>query len=112
MIFLGGDFIKKTEKLEIIKWYIKHNIDITKVINIDSISDLKELEKLVRTNKNVFGEMSICYQCTSDGKDYCNRCANCVGWHWDSNIPDEECVDNYRFRYQYWKTFYNIENEK
>ena len=85
---------------------------MTKSINIDSISDLKKFEEIIRTNKNVFGKVSRCYQCTSDGKSFCNRCENCVEWHWESDITDEECVDNYRFRYQYWKTFYDIENRK
>lgn len=110
--FKGDDFIKKTEKLEIIKWYIKNNINIEKSIDISSVGKLKELEEIVRTNKNVFSKVSRCYQCTSDGKSCCKRCANCVEWHWDSDIPDDECVDNYRFRYQYWKTFYEIENKK
>ena len=85
---------------------------MTKSINIDSISDLKKLEEIIRTNKNVFEKVSRCCQCTSEGKSFCNRCANCVVWHWDSDIPDEECVDNYKFRYEYWKTFYDIENRK
>lgn len=106
------EIINKNDKLEVIKWYIKKYINIPKSINIELITNLKEAEEVVRTGLNVFEKTSRCYQCASAGKSFCNRCANCVEWHWDSNIPDAECVDNYRFRYQYWKTFYDIENKK
>lgn len=82
---------------------------MTKSINIDSISDLKKLEEIIRTNKNVFEKVSRCYQCTSDGKSFCNRCANCIEWHWDKDIV--ETADNYRFRYLYWKTFADMETK-
>lgn len=101
--------MKKEEKIWIIKWYIKSKMILAKEIDVDSINDLKQLEEIVQTNKNIFGETSRCNQCTSDEKDFCKRCANCIEWHWDSNIPNDECVDNYKFRYQYWKTFYDME---
>lgn len=104
--------MKKEEKIQIIKWYIKSKMVLAEEIDIDSINDLKQFEEIIRTNKNIFGETSKrCNQCTSDGKDFCKRCANCTEWHWDANIPDDECADNYKFGYQYWKRFYDMEKQ-
>lgn len=103
--------MKKNDKLEVIKWYIKKYINISKSINIESINSLKEAEEVVRTGQNVFAKVSRCNQCTSDGKSNCSRCANCLEWHWDLDIPESECKDNYRFRYQYWKTFFELDGK-
>lgn len=102
--------MKKEEKIRVIKWYISHYLN-TKT-DYSEVVNLKNLEEIVRTATNCFAKSNRCNQCTSDGKSYCNRCANCIEWHWDSDIPDDECVDNYRFRYQYWKTFYDFDNKK
>ena len=104
-----GEFIgmKKEEKIRVIKWYISHYMN-TKT-DYSEVDDLKDLEEIVRTATNCFGKSDRCYQCTSDGKDYCKRCANCIEWHWDKDII--ETADNYRFRYAYWKTFFDIETK-
>lgn len=101
--------MKKEEKIQIIKWYVKSKMYLTEEIDVDSINELKQLEEIIRTNKNIFGETSRCNQCTSDGKSYCKRCANCIEWHWDKDII--ETADNYRFRYTYWKTFFDMETK-
>lgn len=96
--------MRKMDKIRVIKWYIRKFIDTKQNIEIDN---LNKLENIVRTEKNMFGKSSRCNGCTSDGKDYCQRCANCIEWHWDKNI--KEVVDNYSFRYAYWKTFADID---
>lgn len=68
------------------------------------IDNLKELEEIVRT-----ATRDRCNGCTSDDKDYCKKCANCIEWHWDKNII--ETADNYSFRYAYWKTFADMEKQ-
>lgn len=99
--------MKKIEKIQIIKWYISHYMN-TKV-DYSEIDDLKELEEIVRTSTNCFAQSDRCHQCTSDRKSFCKRCANCIEWHWDKDIT--ETVDNYRFRYAYWKTFADMSTQ-
>ena len=68
MLFLSGNinieevfmYIKKLDKLKIIKWYIRNYINVSPDINIDDISNLKELEKIVRTSKNIHNEIYGC----------------------------------------------------
>lgn len=100
--------MKKIDKIQVIKWYI--NTHMNTKSDYSKINNLKELEEIVRTSTNCFGKRDRCNQCTSDGKDYCKRCANCIEWHWDKNIM--EVLDNYSFRYDYWKTFFKHENQK
>lgn len=99
--------MKKEEKIRVIKWYISHHMN-TKT-DYNEVCDLKELEEIVRIATNCFGKSDRCNQCTSDGKSYCKRCANCIEWHWDKDII--ETADNYRFRYTYWKTFFDMETK-
>ncbi len=96
-------YIKKSDKLKIIKWYIRSHINILPEINVDDISDLKELEKIVRTNKNIFGKINGCQSCHYENKSYCKQCSNCKEWHWDKDIIEE--TDNYVFKYGYWSNF-------
>jgi len=97
-------YIKKTDKLKIIKWYIKNYVNITSDINIDVIENIKELENIVRTNENIFGKINGCQACHYEGRDFCKQCSNCKEWHWDSDIIEE--TDNYVFRYGYYSNFY------
>lgn len=87
------------------KWYIGKYMNTNK--DFGKNDNLKELEEIVRTATNCFGKSDRCNQCTSDGKSYCKKCANCVEWHWDEDII--ETTDNYSFRYAYWKTFSDME---
>ncbi|MCM1235670.1 MAG: hypothetical protein NC489_36710 [Ruminococcus flavefaciens] len=96
-------YIKKSDKIRIIKWYIRNKVNISSDMNIDSINNLKDLEQIVRTNKDVFGEMRGCKSCYYDGRDFCKQCGNCKEWHWDKSIIEES--DNYVFNYGYWKNF-------
>jgi len=97
-------YIKKLDKLKIIKWYIRNYINVSPDINIDDISNLKELEKIVRTSKNIHNEIYGCQGCHYEGRSYCKQCSNCKEWHWDKNIIEE--TDNYTFRYGYYSNFY------
>jgi lipopolysaccharide biosynthesis regulator YciM len=99
--------MKKEEKIRVIKWYISHYLN-TKT-DYSEVVNLKNLEEIVRTATNCFAKSNRCNQCTSDGKSYCKRCANCIEWHWDNDIV--ETADNYRFRYTYWKTFSDMETK-
>lgn len=99
--------MKKEEKIRVIKWYISHYLN-TKT-DYSEVVNLKNLEEIVRTATNCFAKSNRCNQCTSDGKSYCKRCANCIEWHWDNDII--ETADNYRFRYTYWKTFSDMETK-
>lgn len=99
--------MKKEEKIRVIKWYISHYMN-TKT-DYSEVADLKDLEEIVRTATNCLDKSDRCNQCTSDGKSYCKRCANCIEWHWDKDII--ETADNYRFRYTYWKTFADMETK-
>lgn len=97
-------YIKKEEKIRIIKWYIKNYINISSDININTINDLNELEKIVRTSKNIFSQINGCQACHYEGRSYCKQCSNCKEWHWDKDITEE--TDNYAFRYGYYRNFY------
>jgi hypothetical protein len=99
--------MKKEEKIRVIKWYISQYMN-TKT-DYSEVDDLKDLEEIVRTATNCLAISNRCNQCTSDGKSYCKRCANCIEWHWDKDII--ETADNYRFRYVYWKTFADMETK-
>lgn len=96
-----GERMKKADKIWIIKWYIMNHTETE--IDILNIDDINKLEEIVRTSPNTMGEISRCNGCTSDGKDYCKRCGNCIEWNWDKETKD--VVDNYRFQYNYWKKF-------
>ena len=96
-------YIKKDEKIKIIKWYIKKYIRIDKT-TLDNVNDLKDLENIVRTHEDCFGKISKCKACHYDGKDFCHKCANCIAWNWDKDIT--ETKDNYVFPYGYYKSFY------
>lgn len=96
-------YIKKSDKIRIIKWYIKTHINIPSYLDIDSINDLKDLEQVVRTNKNIFQEINGCQSCYYEGRSCCKQCSNCKEWHWDNDIVEE--ADNYAFRYGYWRNF-------
>lgn len=102
-------YVKKDDKIKIIKWYIKKYINIEN-INLNSVNDLKGLENIVRTQQDCFGRVSECKACHYDGRDYCPKCAACKSWNWDKNIT--EIKDNYVFRYGYYKSFYENETFK
>lgn len=99
-------YIKKEDKVKIIKWYIKKYIHISN-IDMDNINCLKELENIVRTNKDCFGKISECKACYYDGRDFCPKCGNCKSWNWDKDAT--EIKDNYVFPYGYYKSFYEYE---
>lgn len=68
--------MKKADKIRVIKWYIMNRTEAK--IDIQNIDDISKLEEIVRTVSNTMGEISRCNGCTSDGKDYCKRCGNCI----------------------------------
>lgn len=97
-------YIKKSDKIKIIKWYIKTHINIPLNLDVDIIDNLKELEKIVRNNNNVFGKIDGCQACYYKGRDFCKQCGNCKEYHWDKAEKEEK--DNYSFSYGYWMKFY------
>ena len=103
-------YIKKQDKIQIIKWYIKKYMRIDdNRDNVNDLKDLKDLENIVRTHKDCFGRISECNACHYDDRDFCSKCANCKSWHWDEDAT--EIKDNYAFPYGYYKTFYEYENQ-
>ena len=90
----------KEERAKIIKWYIRNYIQTSQ--NIEKLA-IEQLEMIVRTDPNLLGDSSKCNQCTSDGKDYSKRCCNCIEQSGDKSSLKP--VDNYKFRYDYWKWF-------
>lgn len=91
----------KEEKTKIIKWYIRNYIQTSQ--NIERLT-IEQLETIVRTSPNLLGDISKCNHCTSDGKDYSKRCCNCIA-QGGNNKNKLNQVDNYKFRYDYWKWF-------
>lgn len=104
-------YIRKDQKIEIIKWYIKKYVQRENpdadLNNLDNINNLKQLEDIVRNNKNIFGEISKCNQCSSHEKDYCPKCERCIVTTYNKNAIEKK--DNYTFSYNYWKRFYDLE---
>lgn len=96
--------MKKDDKVKIIKWYIENKMITSR--DIDEINDLKILEEIVRTEKPFFNNISRCNGCTSDNKDWCERCGSCIVWNWKKV---ENPIDNYRFSYCYWKKFMELD---
>lgn len=94
-------FIKKCDKVRIIQWYIADRIYTEK--SFKEIYDLKQLEEIVRTEKNIWGLRSRCNQCISSDTDYSKRCLGCIESY--TGGRSEKSVDNYKFCYSYWKRF-------
>ena len=94
-------FIKKCDKVRIIQWYIADRIYTEK--SFKEIYDLKQLEEIVRTEKNIWGLRSRCNQCISSDTDYSKRCLGCIESY--TGGRPEKSVDNYKFCYSYWKRF-------
>ena len=92
-------FIKKCDKVRIIQWYIADRIYTEK--SFKEIYDLKQLEEIVRTEKNIWGLRSRCNQCISSDTDYSKRCLGCIESY--TGGRSEKSVDNYKFCYSYWK---------
>ncbi len=85
--------MKKEEKIEIIKWYIKEKCSLGKIqTEKDNTNDLKLLEKLVMDDR-AFSHSSICSTCWYNDRYYSEKCTVCKG-------------DKYTFPYGYWKKFY------
>lgn len=98
---IGIDQIYLLKEVIFIQWYIADRIYTEK--NFKEIHDLKQLEEIVRTEKNVWGVRSRCNQCISSNTDYSKRCLGCTGSY--TGGRSEKSVDNYKFCYSYWKRF-------
>lgn len=98
-------YISKQEKVNILKFYIRKYVNIEK-IDLDKINSIDDLCNIIRTNKDVFGQISECKGCCRDGTSFNPKCGVCESWNWQKC---DNPKDNYSFRYQYWKKFCDYE---
>lgn len=97
-------YVKKEEKLQIIRWYIRKYVRYDK--NLSAITNLKDLEHIVRTHTDIFGNTWECNCCFYSNRDYCPICKKCSVCH----KHDKDAMDQYSFPYGYWRKFYISEN--
>lgn len=69
-------YVKKEEKLQIIRWYIRKYVRHDK--DISAITNLKGLEDIIRTHTDIFGNIWECNGCFYNDRDYCPICKNVV----------------------------------
>lgn len=72
-------YVKKEEKLQIIRWYIRKYVRYDK--NLSAITNLKDLEHIVRTHTDIFGNTWECNCCFYSNRDYCPICKKCSVCH-------------------------------
>ena len=109
LFILRGDipmYIRKEEKINIIKWFIRKWSCGGSDLDLENINNLKKLESIVRNEISILGPPDECRSCCYEGRDYCEKCKNCVCWNWGDC---EETSDNYSFRYAYYKKIYEYE---
>lgn len=97
-------YVKKKEKLQIIRWYIRKYVRHDK--DISAITNLKGLEDIIRTHTDIFGNIWECNGCFYNDRDYCPICKKCSVCHKN----DKDATDRYSFPYGYWRKFYISEN--
>ena len=97
-------YVKKEEKLQIIRWYIRKYVRHDK--DISAITNLKGLEDIIRTHTDIFGNIWECNGCFYNDRDYCPICKKCSVCH----TNDKDATDRYSFPYGYWRKFYISEN--
>lgn len=88
--------MKKAEKIEVIKWYIKEKCGLGSIqTKAKKMNDLKELERLVMSDRSY---------------PHCSDCDTC--WHNDRGKGCVTCEErcNYTFPYGYWKKWKDKSN--
>ena len=96
-------YVKKEEKLQIIRWYIRKYVRYDK--NLSAITNLKDLEHIVRTHTDIFGNTWECNCCFYSNRDYCPVCKKCSICHKN----DKDATDRYSFPL-FGKAVKNAEN--
>lgn len=89
-VLYGGDSIKKDEKVQIIRWYIREYCSRSSIqTQAQTTNNLSELENLVMSDRGCLNvsDCSTCWHNGTDGK-HCYACR-------------DSC--NYTFPYGYWK---------